>query len=149
MAHVVAEMDTTASPDRVIHALTDFSPRRFELWPNIDRKLYKLEATDVTSAEVTEGTGGFNVWEKTHYDWSKPGEVRIDVDDSNTFETGSYWLYQVTPRSGGGSHVHMEFDRRPKNLKGQALSALFDVAGNAIFKKYLGETLKRIEATPE
>src|SRR5690349_20987676 len=42
MAQVVTDADTTASPERVLAALTDFSPQRLELWPNIDRNLYKV-----------------------------------------------------------------------------------------------------------
>jgi hypothetical protein len=74
--------------------------------------------------------------------------VRIDVQDSNAFEPGSYWVYEVTPRPGGGSHVHMEFDRRPRNLKGKVLSGLFRIGGKTIFGKSLAETLRRIEASP-
>jgi len=149
MAHVIADRDTTASPERVIGALTDFSSRRFDLWPNLDRKYFDLEQSGVTSAEVKEGSAAFGgVWERSHYDWSRPGTVRIDVRDSNAFEPGSYWVYEVTPKPGGGSHVHMEFDRRPRNLKGQVLSALFRIAGNKVFGKSLDETLRRLEASP-
>jgi hypothetical protein len=149
MAHVVAERDTTASPERVIRALTDFSPKRLELWPNLDGKYYALQASGDTNAEVTEGSGAFGgVWERSRYDWSRPGTVRIDVQDSNAFQRGSYWLYEVTPKPGGGSHVHMEFDRRPRNFKGKVLGALLSVAGNKLFGKSLGETLRRIEASP-
>jgi hypothetical protein len=147
MAHVTADRDTTASPERVIGALTDFSSKRLELWPNLDGK-YDLEATGAMSADVTEGSAAFGgVWERSHYDWSRPGTVRIDVQESNAFQPGSYWLYQVTPTPGGGSHVHMEFDRRPANFKGHVLSSLFRVAGNQVFGKSLGETLHRIEAS--
>jgi len=149
MAHVIADRDTTASPERVIGALTDFSPRRLDLWPNLDRKYYELEQAGVTSADVTEGSAAFGgVWERSHYDWSRPGTVRIDVQDSNAFQPGSYWVYQVTPKPGGGSHVHMEFDRRPRNFKGKVVSALLSIVGGKIFGKSLGETLHRIEASP-
>ena len=149
MAHVITERDTTASPERVIGALTDFSSRRLDLWPNLDRKYYQLEDSGSSTAEVTEGSGGFGgVWERSRYDWSRPGTVRLDVQDSNAFEPGSYWVYDVTPKPGGGSHVHMEFDRRPRNLKGHVLSALLSVAGGTIFRKSLGETLRHLEASP-
>ena len=149
MAHVITDRDTTASPDRVIGALTDFSAKRLDLWPNLDRKYYELEESGDTSAEVTEGSSGFGgVWERSRYDWSHPGTVRIEVQDSNAFEPGSYWLYQVTPKADGGSHVHMEFDRRPRNAKGRVLSLLFNVAGRQVFGKSLSETLHRIEALP-
>lgn len=146
MAHVVTDLDTTASPERVINALTDFSSRRFDLFPNVDRSYFKLESSSETSADVTEGSGVFGgVWERGRYDWSRPGTIRIDVKDSNAFAPGSWWVYEVTPRPGGGSHVHMEFDRRPRNLKGYLISGLLSVAGATIFKKSLSETLRRLE----
>jgi hypothetical protein len=40
----------------------------------------------------------------------------------------------------------MEFDRRPRNLKGYVLSAILGVVGNRMFEKQLGETLRRLEA---
>ena len=148
MAHVVTDLDTSASPERVIQALTDFSPRRLELWPALDRKFYKVERTDGTNAEVTEGSSAFGgVWEKGRYDWSRPGRVHIDVEESNAFEPGSYWDYVVTPRPGGGSHVHMEFDRKPRNLRGILVSTALDLFGQKMYSKMLGETLRRLEAS--
>jgi hypothetical protein len=149
MAHVTTDLDTAASPDRVIHALTDFSPKRLDLWPALDPKYFKLEASGTTSAEVKEGSAHLGgVWEQSHYDWSRPGSVRIDVRDSNTFQPGSYWVYEVTPKPGGGCHVHMEFDRRPRNIKGQAISALLSISGRSIYRRSLSETLRRLEAAP-
>jgi polyketide cyclase/dehydrase/lipid transport protein len=149
MAHVVTDLDTTARPERVIDALTDFSPRRFELWPNVDRNYFKLERAGDASAEVTEGSPVFGgVWERSRYDWSQPGRVRIEVTDSNAFKPGSFWVYEVTPRANGGSHVHMEFERRPRNLKGYFVSALLSLVGNKLFTKQLQETLLRLEKMP-
>ncbi len=149
MAHVIIDRDTPASPERVLGALTDFSSKRLDLWPNLDPKYFEVGASGGTSAEVTEGSAGFGgVWERSHYDWSRPGTVRIDVKDSNAFEPGSYWVYDVTPKPDGGSHVHMEFERRPRNFKGQVLSAPFKVAGTQVFGKSRCETLRRLETSP-
>jgi hypothetical protein len=143
MAHVSADTDTTVPVQTVIGALTDFSEERIALWPNIDRKYYEVHDVGRTSAEVTEGSRG--VWERTRYDWSRPGTVRIEVQDSNAFRPGSWWLYTVQPRPEGGSHVHLEFQRRPRNLKGLLLSALLSVFGKKIFGNFLEETLQRLE----
>jgi hypothetical protein len=146
MAHVVTDKDTRATPQEVIGALTDFSDRRLELWPNIDRKYYKVHQVSRSSADVTEGSGVLGgVWERTHYDWSEPGKVHIRVEDSNAFRPGSSWSYSVEPRPDGGSHVHLEFLRRPRNAKGVVLSALFSVAGRKIFGDFLEDTLHRLE----
>jgi hypothetical protein len=144
MAHVSADGDTTASTQEVIGALTDFSEKRAALWPNIDRAYYQVHDVGRTSAEVTEGSRG--IWERTRYDWSKPGIVRIEVQDSNAFRPGSWWTYTVEARPEGGSHVHLEFDRKARNLRGLALSGLLTIAGKRIFNTFLRETLHRLEA---
>jgi hypothetical protein len=144
MAHVSVQKDTTASPQAVIGALTDFSPRRLELWPNIDGGYYQVHQVSDSSAEVTEGSRG--IWERTRYDWSTPGRVRIEVQDSNAFRPGSFWLYSVQPQPEGGSRVRLEFLRRPRNARGLVLSAVLSLAGRRIFGDFLGETLHRLEA---
>ena len=85
------------------------------------------------------------VWERSRYDWSRPGTVRLEVKDSNAFEPGSFWLYSVTPGQNGGSRVRMEFERRPRNAKGYLLAALLTLFGKQIFSKALRETLARVE----
>jgi len=143
MAHVSVDADSTVPAQAVIGALTDFSDGRVELWPNIDRKYYKVHEVGRTSAEVTEGSRG--VWERTRYDWSEPGTIRIQVQDSNAFRPGSWWVYTAQSRPEGGSHVHLEFQRRPRNLRGLLLSALLSVFGTKIFGTFLEETLRRLE----
>jgi hypothetical protein len=143
MAHVTADKDTTVPAQAVIGALTDFSEKRIELWPNIDRKYYKVHEVRRASADVTEGSRG--VWERTRYDWSEPGTVRIEVQDSNAFRPGSWWRYTIQPRPEGGSHVHLEFQRRPRNVKGLLLSVVLSVFGRKIFGSFLEETLRRLE----
>ncbi|HTT71605.1 MAG TPA: SRPBCC family protein [Anaeromyxobacteraceae bacterium] len=146
MAHVSGDLDSPVPPDAILGALTDFSDRRLALWPNVDRRYYRVHDLGRTSAEVTEGSRG--VWERTRYDWSKPGTVRIEVVDSNAFRPGSSWLYSVTPRPTGGSHVHYEFQRNPKNARGALVSLLLSAFGRKIFGDFLAETLHRLEREP-
>ena len=143
MAHVSTDLDTPVPAQAVLGALTDFSDARLQLWPNIDRKYYQVHSVTRTSAEVTEGSRG--IWERTRYDWSEPGKVRIQVQDSNAFRPGSWWLYAVEPLPGGGSHVRLEFQRDPRNLRGLLLSALLSISGKKIFDAFLKETLQRLE----
>jgi hypothetical protein len=143
MAHVTTELDAAVPAQAILGALTDFSDRRAELWPNIDRSYYKVHEVKGTTAEVTEGSKG--VWERTRYDWSEPGKVRIEVQDSNAFQPGSWWLYSVQDRPAGGSHVRLEFDRRPRNARGLAVGALLGLFGERIFGQFLAETVRRLE----
>lgn len=144
MARVSGEVTSSTAPEVILGALTDFSPRRPELWPNLSPKLYQVHSVGPTEAEVTEGTavlGG--IWERTRYDWSEPGVVLIEVEDSNAFAPGSWWRYQVEA-VGSGSRVRFEFDRRPKNLKGRIASFLLALGGKRIFTRSLEETLRRL-----
>jgi hypothetical protein len=146
MARVSGEVTTSTPPEVILGALTNFGPRRPELWPNLSPQLYQVHSVGPTQAEVTEGTavlGG--VWERTRYDWSEPGVVLIEVEDSNAFASGSWWRYQVEP-AGSGSRVRFEFDRRPKNLKGHIVSLLLTVGGKRMFTRSLEETLRRLGA---
>ena len=86
MANVHIHAETPVPPERILAALTDFTDRRFDYWPNLDQRLYQVHATGDTWAEVTEGAafaGG--IWERGRYDWSTPGVVRLEVTDSNAF----------------------------------------------------------------
>jgi hypothetical protein len=143
MAHVRVEVESEVLPETFLGALTDFSHRRPELWPNLDRRTFAVHSLGPAAAEVTEGSRG--VWERTRYDWSEPGSVRIEVQDSNAFRPGSWWLYTAEPGAHGGSRVRVEFDRRPRNLRGLLLGALLTVAGERIFGAFLRETLQRLE----
>jgi hypothetical protein len=60
MAQVAFDVHTKLSPEQVMSMLTDFSPRRPELWPTLARDLYCVHKIMTTSAEVQEG-GGFEL----------------------------------------------------------------------------------------
>ena len=93
-------------PERFVAALTDFSAEREKLFGNSQGGYLKVHGQGPDWADVTEGsTAGGGIWQRYRYDWSRPGEVRLEVLDSNTFGKGSYWEYHVTPDGSGGSRV--------------------------------------------
>ena len=99
MARLHFEADGAVSADRFIAALTDFSERRPELWPDLDAKFYELHELGDTWAEVTEGTdvlGG--VWARERYDWSEPGIVRLRLVEAADFRPGTVTEYRVSSR---------------------------------------------------
>ena len=99
MARLHYEADGAVSADRFIAALTDFSERRPELWPDLDDKFYELHELGDTWAEVTEGTdvlGG--VWARERYDWSEPGIVRLRLIEAADFRPGTVTEYRVSSR---------------------------------------------------
>lgn len=132
-------------PERFIAALTDFSPTRAEVWPNIDAEHLKVHEVGDTWADVTEGSslaGG--VWERNRYDWSTPGTVKVETTESNTWQPGSSWLYRVTPE-GGGSRIHVTVVRNPKSVKGRLIAALLTVGGPRPLRTATEKVVKRLE----
>ena len=80
MAHVVTDLDTIRDPGAGHPgALTDFSPTRFDLWPNVDRKYFKLESSATSRRRSPRARRLRRRLERGRYDWSHPGTVRIDA----------------------------------------------------------------------
>ena len=148
MAKIHYEVESSAiAPERFIAALTDFGPRRPELWPNLDLKYYKVHASGDTWAEVTEGTdllGG--VWARERYDWSVPGVVTIRLLEAVDFVPGTEQVYRVTARPGGGSHIAVDFQRIAKSLRGRFVGVAVALAGKRRFANDLSTTLDRLAA---
>lgn len=145
MTMIHLTIQTPVAPERVLGALTDFSPRRLDLWSNIDPRSYVVHAVRATSADVTEGSAFFGgVWERAHYDWSHPELLTITVQESNAFAAGSSWTYRITPAEDGGSRINFSLHRVRKNLKGYVLTTLLRVFGRRIFQQDLEQTLKRL-----
>jgi len=139
--------ETPVAPESVLAAATDFSARRPELWPNIDRSVYEVHAVGDTWAEATEGSavvGG--IWARERYDWSTPGMIRAEVQASNVFRPGSSWELHVRPRgAGGGSSVEWLSRRQVHGLKGQVLGLMLRLAGRRTLSGSLRRTLALIE----
>jgi len=136
MARVAFEVDTELSPQQVISMLTDFSPRRPELWPTLARELYCVHEITTTSAEVQEGSlRPTLIWERDHYDWSIAGWVRWTVQESNYSKPGSYVQAIVQEAASGGSRVLVEWNRTGIGLKGKALIGLVVLTRGAIIRR--------------
>ena len=149
MAKIQYEADGAVSAERFIAALTDFSERRPDLWPNLDAKYYELHERGDTWAEVTEGTdvlGG--VWAREHYDWSEPGFVRLRLVEAIDFRPGTRIDYHVTARPDGGCHVTVDFQRIATSLRGRFVGVVVQLTGTRRFAKDLGETLDRLARSP-
>jgi hypothetical protein len=148
VAKIHYEADGPVAADRFIAALTDFTPSRPELWPNLDAKYYELHELGDTWADVTEGSeflGG--VWARERYDWSEPGVVRLRLSEAIDFKPGTEIVYRVTGRPDDGCHVAVDFQRIAATLRGRTVGALVQVAGARQFRKDLGVTLDRLSRT--
>ena len=149
MARIHYEADGATPADRFIAALTDFSERRPELWPNLDTKYYELHELGDTWADVTEGTdvlGG--VWARERYDWSEPGVVRLRLVEAVDFRLGTVIEYRVTSRSDGGCHVAVDFQRIAASPRGRLVGVAVQLTGARRFAADLRKTLDRLARSP-
>jgi len=146
MTTIRCSTDTPLSEERVRAALTDFSARRPEVWPNLDPGLYQVHDRGPTWADVTEGSRfGGSIWERARYDWADPHRVRLTVTASNAFASGSGWDYATTPRPAGGTHVELVVNRRGRSVKGRLLAAMLRVSGRKVFCGDLAKALRARE----
>jgi hypothetical protein len=144
---------TSASPERVLAlAGTDFSADRATVWSNVAVKRLAVHERADTYAEVSEGATGIAwfAWERTRYDWSRPGIVKQTVLDSNVLEPGSIWELRVAPGEGGGSEVKMTLQRRFRHRSAGAAAYVFNhLAGRRGWAWYLRSALKAVEQAPD
>jgi hypothetical protein len=126
MPQLEFDLETSASPERVIAALTDFSERRPDIWPGLSRDWYEVYSVGETTAEVREGTGGKRspIWAREHYDWSTPGVVTWTVQESPFSKPGSFVSAKVDPKQGGGSRIHVTWKREGKGLSGVVIGLI-------------------------
>ena len=131
MAHVELDIDTSLSLETVISALTDFSERRPEIWPGLHSSLYEVHSLGDTWAEVKEGSRapGMTVWAIEGYEWSSPGTVKWTIKESNLFAPGGSVSAQVRPSPGGGSRIHVTWNRTGVGFKGRMLVGIIKLSG--------------------
>jgi len=145
MARIHFQIETKLSPGDVLAALTDFGPRRAQIWPNIDDQHFKLHDQGPGWAEVTEGSsvaGG--VWEREKYTWNAgDGTVAVETLDSNTWGPGSRWDYKVTAAAQGGTRIDVTVERHGKGFKGRLIEAGLAVAGAGMLRSQMEQALTR------
>jgi polyketide cyclase/dehydrase/lipid transport protein len=142
------QLQSPLPPEAVLAAITDFGPRRSEIWPNIDSAHFKVHGQGPDWAEVTEGNsvaGG--VWERERYSWdSAANSVTIETLDSNTWGPGSRWEYRLAPSSGGGTTVNVTAVRNGKGVKGRLIGVALSIAGTAMLRSQMERALGRSRA---
>jgi hypothetical protein len=146
MGRVHVRAHGSFAPDVFTGALTDFGPGRAEVFGNNAADDLVVHERGDTWAEVTEGSTTGPVWQRSRYDWSTPGEVLIDVVDSNAFGPGSRWVYRVTPAAGGGTDIDLSIVRVPNSAKGRVLDLLLSVGGGRFFSRDLRRTVRTLES---
>ncbi len=142
MARVEFDIATEVPPEKIIGALTDFTERRPELWPGLKAKEYRVYELGETSAVVREGNGG-QVWARERYDWSTPGVVRWEVVESGFCAPGGFVEVKIDP-SGGGSRIHVTWERQPTTFAARLIVGLIVLTRGAPVKSSIKKGLDRI-----
>jgi hypothetical protein len=145
MTTIHFKLDSPQSPDAVLAALTDFGPRRSEVWPNIDSAHFKVHGQGPGWAEVTEGSsvaGG--IWERERYTWDPAAKtVAIETLDSNTWGPGSRWDYRLAPGPGGGTTIDVTVVRDGKSWKGRMIGVALWLVGARMLRSQMERALAR------
>ena len=143
MAIIQISADSDLPADKILAAITDFTPRRPTLWPNLDPGIYEVHEVGADWALVTEGTnvaGG--VWARERYDWSVPGVVRATVQDSNIFKSG-FWEMKVAS-DGTRTHIEIHQDRQAKGFKGHLMGVAMALIGRRVYRQDLAKVLANL-----
>jgi polyketide cyclase/dehydrase/lipid transport protein len=141
VARVTYTVETDLPPEVVWDALTEFGPRRAELWPDLSASSFKVLERGDSWARVREGTASLGIWSIERYEWAYP-VITATVEDANAAQTGGTWRMEVQPRSFSGSVLTVRMDRRAKGFVGHIIHALFQVTNG----RFLAARTKRMLA---
>jgi hypothetical protein len=136
--------NTTATPEQILAALTDFGPGREKIFGNSADGYLKVHSQAAQHADVTEGSGG--VWERLQYDWTDPHRIVMRTTDSNAWGGASGHVYTLTPNPNGTTDIDAVAVRDGKNFKGKFLGVVFKTVGKSVLPKAFSKTVKAIEA---
>jgi hypothetical protein len=126
VAKVTYTVATELDPKTVWDALTEFGPRRAELWPDLSASSFKVLERGEGWARVREGTASLGIWSIERYEWKEP-VITATVEEANAAQTGGTWRTEVRPRPEGGSLLTISMDRKAKGFVGHLIHALFQV----------------------
>ena len=146
MAKVEWDADSDLPPERILEALTDFTESRPDQWVGLSPEFYEVYEVTKTSAHVKEGTKGFpmSVWARERYDWSTPGTVSWIVQESNFAQPGYGVAITVAPRDGGGSNLHITWERHAKTFRARIVIAMLAAFDGKMIKMFLKKGLDAI-----
>jgi hypothetical protein len=143
MPTVRFQLVTELPPDRILGALTDFSDRRPDVWPKIDRAHFRVHGQGPDWADVTEGN--VLAWEQNRYEWdAATGEVTVTTVESDTWAPGSQWRYRLQPTATGGTEIQVTVVRTGRGPRGLVIGALITWLGRRILRSDMEKVLARI-----
>ena len=119
----------------------DFSERRPERWPGLPANQYEVYEVGDTWAEIREGYRG-PIWNRERYDWSDPDRIVFTAVDSGFAKPGGSVVMNIRPADGGGSDVHVTWDRRGRNLFGRVFIGLMALTRGAPVRRSIESGLQ-------
>ncbi|MDT0163996.1 hypothetical protein Q9R32_00320 [Actinotalea sp. AC32] len=142
-------VDTVASPAQARGALTDFTDRRLRTWSrSLDPRTYELRDQGPTWSVARESTAGSPFWVVVRYDWSDPDVVRWTTVDSS-YGGGGTGTVRITPRDGGGSRLHVEYDHTGPQRQKVALFLITHLPMGRYIRRLWTQSLDRYARTSE
>ena len=145
MVRIEFDLRTDASPEAVRAGLLDFSERRPELWPGLPADQYEVYEVGDTWAEIREGYRG-PIWNRERYDWSQADRIVFTAVDSGFSAPGGRVVVDIAPRRGGGSIVHVVWQRTGKGIFGKPFVGLIGLTRGAPVRRSIQMGLDRIAA---
>lgn len=134
---------TTASPEQVVDAYTDFTERRLEIWRDTLRPQdYALLDQGSSWAVVREGSLKMGV--TLRYEWSEPYVVRWSILTSSFCDHGAGTL-TARAAAGGGAEVDILIvEQGGKGVRGRVVLALKGLLGPSVLRRTSKRALDRL-----
>ena len=114
----------------------------------MDPSQYEVHSVGETEADVKEASRfpGMRVWAVEHYDWSEPDVVSWTVRESNFSAPGSRVIARLEPRPGGGTRIHLDWQREGTTPAGKLAVSLIALTNGAPIRASIRKGLARLEA---
>ena len=137
------DLDTRASPEQVLEAMTDFTERRLETWgKTLDPKIYEVRELGDTWAVAREGSPRSPYWVIVRYDWSDPRVIRWTELETNHGDPGDGFI-RIEPRGAGGSQLHVEWSTNPVRMRDKLAMFLLHHTMNRVIARMWRKALDR------
>ena len=140
-------LDTRATPQQVLDALTVVGDRRLEVWSKtLDPAKYEVREHGEGWAVLKEGSAGVRLWVLLRYEWPRPDRVTWTLLESDHCDRGTGEV-RITPRDGGGSRVDVTIHHSGgRGLRGRAVLLTQRLLGPLAFPRTWRSALDRLAA---
>lgn len=136
-------IDCPLPADVVRVALSDFSAKRFEYFPNLSRATFEVFELNDSTALVREGAGPF--YSRLRYNWSAEGRIWSVVTESNVLAAGSLTDVRIEPRDRRSCRVSIHIENEYIGRVGSTLYAFIMLNGRTrFFRRLYLRTLKNV-----